>query len=49
MYPSTDKSSIVVVGCLFVQVFSVWWGTRNDLAEVSALGDIANDEKEHIE
>ena len=49
VYPSTDTSSIVVVGCLFVQVFSVWWDTRNDLAEVSSPADIANEEKEHIE
>ena len=49
VYPSTDTSSIVVVGCLFVQVFSVWWGTRNDLAEVSSPAEIANEEKEHVE
>lgn len=27
VYPSTKASSMVVVGCLVLQVFSVWWGT----------------------
>ena len=49
VYPSTETSSIVVVGCLFVQVFSLWWGTRNDLSKVSSPADIANGEKERIE
>ena len=49
MYPSTDTSSIVVVGCLFVQVFSVWWGTRNEHAENFSPADIADEEKEHFE
>lgn len=31
VYPSTTASSMVVVGCLFLQVFGVWWGSRNDL------------------
>ncbi|KAH6676705.1 glycosyltransferase family 58 protein [Halenospora varia] len=30
VYPSTDVSSGVVVGVLFVTVGSVWWGTRMD-------------------
>ena len=30
VYPSTDRSSIVVVGILFTTVASVWWGTRKD-------------------
>ncbi|KAG0652905.1 Dolichyl-P-Man:Man(5) c(2)-PP-dolichyl mannosyltransferase [Hyphodiscus hymeniophilus] len=30
VYPSTDISSMVVVGSLFVTVASVWWGTRKD-------------------
>ena len=47
VYPSTDTSSKVVVGCLVVQVFSVWWGTRNDLTDVTSRADIAEDEKEH--
>ncbi|MCJ1335443.1 dolichyl-P-Man:Man(5)GlcNAc(2)-PP-dolichol alpha-1,3-mannosyltransferase [Bachmanniomyces sp. S44760] len=33
VYPSTDISSMVVVGCLAVQVLGVWWGTRNDFAD----------------
>lgn len=47
VYPSTNISSIVVVGCLVVQVFSVWWGTRNDLADVAFPENIADEEKEH--
>ena len=30
VYPSTDTSSKVVLGCLVVQVLGAWWGTRND-------------------
>jgi alpha-1,3-mannosyltransferase len=30
VYPSTDASSMVVVGILFVTVTGVWWGTRKD-------------------
>ena len=28
VYPSTNTSSKLVVACLTVQVFGVWWGTR---------------------
>ena len=49
VYPSTDTSSIVVVGCLLVQVFSVWWGTRNEFVMVTPGADIAHGEKEHVE
>lgn len=49
VYPSTDTSSIVVVGCLFVQVFSVWWGTRTELAENTSRENTAYEEKEHAE
>lgn len=30
VYPSTDTSSKVVIGCLAVQVLGTWWGTRNN-------------------
>ena len=33
VYPSTNASSTVVVGCLAVQVIGVWWGTHNDSIE----------------
>ena len=49
VYPSTNTSSIVVVGCLVVQVVSVWWGTRNDFADDTASAAIADKEKEHGE
>ncbi|KAF8854210.1 glycosyltransferase family 58 protein, partial [Acephala macrosclerotiorum] len=38
VYPSTDLSSKVVVGVLFVQVSSVWWGTRKDFVNVKGEG-----------
>lgn len=34
VYPSTNISSILVVGCLLLQVSGVWWGTKDDFAEV---------------
>ena len=49
VYPSTDTSSIVVVGCLFVQVFSVWWGSRNEFTDVASPADVAEEDKEHVE
>jgi alpha-1,3-mannosyltransferase len=30
VYPSTDASSMVVVGILFATVASIWWGTKKD-------------------
>lgn len=48
VYPSTDTSSIVVLGCLAVQVFSVWWGTRNNFNDTSPA-NMADGEKEHDE
>lgn len=35
VYPSTKISSMVVVGCLSVQVVGIWWGTRKDFAGTS--------------
>ncbi|MCJ1465030.1 dolichyl-P-Man:Man(5)GlcNAc(2)-PP-dolichol alpha-1,3-mannosyltransferase [Pseudocyphellaria aurata] len=32
VYPSTKISSMVVVGCLSVQVSGIWWGTGKDFA-----------------
>lgn len=49
VYPSTKISSVVVVGCLSIQVFGIWWGTRKDFASMSnAVGREAK-EHEHIE
>ena len=31
-YPSTSNSSMAVLGCLFVQVCGIWFGTRKDHA-----------------
>jgi alpha-1,3-mannosyltransferase len=38
VYPSTDASSIVVVGILFTIVASVWWGTRKDFVNPKGEG-----------
>jgi len=44
VYPSTDVSSMVVVGCLTAQVVGVWWGTRKDIWGVVEQGDSAKKE-----
>ena len=49
VYPSTDASSMVVVGCLLVQVIGVWWGTRNEFAETKPLKEEGEDSKGHKE
>lgn len=50
VYPSTDRSSLVVVACLVVQVLGVWWGSRNDLAfgslEHSGYGQTTSEPRE---
>ena len=33
VFPSTDISSMVAVGCLALQVLGVWWGTRKDMGD----------------
>jgi len=38
VYPSTNMSSMVVVGTLFVTVASVWWGTRKDFTNSKGQG-----------
>lgn len=38
VYPSTDTSSQVVVGVLFLTVASVWWGTRKDFVNPKGEG-----------
>ncbi|KAL6719232.1 dolichyl-P-Man:Man(5)GlcNAc(2)-PP-dolichol alpha-1,3-mannosyltransferase [Lecanora helva] len=35
VYPSTDESSMVVVGCLAVQILAVWQGTQDDFVDKS--------------
>ena len=34
VYPSTNISSVAVVGCLLLQVSGVWWGAKDESAEV---------------
>ena len=43
VYPSTNGSSMAVVGILFATVISVWWGTRKDF--VNPKGEGASDKK----
>ncbi|PQE19527.1 hypothetical protein CJF32_00007481 [Rutstroemia sp. NJR-2017a WRK4] len=38
VYPSTNISSLVVVGSMFVTVASVWWGTRHDFVTEKGQG-----------
>ncbi|KAG9246553.1 glycosyltransferase family 58 protein [Calycina marina] len=45
VYPSTDISSQVVVGMLFVQVASIYWATRDDFVTRKGSGCI---EKEKV-
>ena len=40
VYPSTNASSMVVVACLAVQTWDVWWGTRGDFADAKAPGEV---------
>ncbi|KAL9031700.1 MAG: hypothetical protein Q9196_000296 [Gyalolechia fulgens] len=49
VYPSTDTSSMVVVGCLLFQVLGVWWGTRNDDVDASFPIEKENRHHEHVE
>lgn len=39
VYPSTDASSMVVVGCLLVQVLAGWWGTDAAIGEASLVDE----------
>jgi len=38
VFPSTDASSMVVVGTLAIQVLAVWWGTRNEFTPREGQG-----------
>lgn len=49
VYPSTDISSMVVVGCLAVQVFGVWLGTRKDFVDVIPSVDKVENEHRHVD
>lgn len=39
VYPSTSISSVAVVGCLLLQVSGVWWGAKDESAEVKTSGE----------
>lgn len=49
VYPSTHASSIVVVGCLAVQVVGIWWGTRYDFADIIPPVDKVDNEHRHVD
>lgn len=40
VYPSTDISSLMVVGSMLITVASVWWGTRFDFVALKGQGSI---------
>ena len=39
VYPSTNISSILVVGCLLLQISGVWWGTNDESVELKTSGE----------
>ena len=49
VYPSTETSSKVVVGCLALQVFYVWWGTRADFADITSAVGVDEEGHGHID
>ena len=50
IYPSTDMSSMVVVGSLIMQVFGVWLGTSNDFPNIKTSQDgPAESEEPHVD
>lgn len=49
VYPSTILSSVLVVGCLAVQVFGVWYGTRQDFVDVRTAVERNENKQEHLE
>ena len=49
VYPSTETSSVVVVGCLTVQVVGVWWGTRKEFADIKVLEEEKEDSNRNTE
>ncbi|KAJ8060332.1 hypothetical protein OCU04_010666 [Sclerotinia nivalis] len=40
VYPSTDMSSLTVVGIMFITVAAVWWGTRLDFVAPKGQGGV---------
>ncbi|KAL8731642.1 MAG: hypothetical protein Q9166_003330 [cf. Caloplaca sp. 2 TL-2023] len=49
VYPSTNASSMVVVACLVLQIFGVWWGTADDALGKTSSVDENERAHEHIE
>lgn len=49
VYPSTNSSSVVVVGCLGIQVLGAWWGTRSDYINIGNPTDRENEAHQHTE
>lgn len=48
VYPSTEMSSMVVVGCLAVQVVGIWVGSRGDFSDATPRTSIEQ-ERSHVE
>ncbi|KAL9102979.1 MAG: hypothetical protein Q9163_001932 [Psora crenata] len=49
VYPSTDVSSMAVVGCLAIQVFGVWWGTESDAADLTSPADYSEEKDRQVD
>ncbi|KAI4172885.1 MAG: hypothetical protein LQ343_003293 [Gyalolechia ehrenbergii] len=49
VYPSTDTSSMVVVGCLLFQILGLWWGTRNDVMDPSSPIEKEDQHHQHVQ
>lgn len=49
VYPSTDLSSALVVGCLAVQVLGAWHGTRQDFIDIRSPIEGKDNNHEHLE
>ncbi|KAL8807935.1 MAG: hypothetical protein Q9182_000401 [Xanthomendoza sp. 2 TL-2023] len=47
VYPSTNASSMVVVGCLLIQVLAVWWGTRRGTPQEPPPADEDGQDDDH--
>ena len=48
VYPSTDTSSKVVIGCLAIQVVAVWQGTRGDSPDKNPSKELEDDDDAHL-
>ena len=48
VYPSTNTSSKVVVGCLAVQVIALWQGTQDDRSDKVPSGSVDSQDQDRV-